>query len=117
MVYMVNEKMVGRVDNLTVHLNRPPFVFADPYTPGGIICIFELFCMPFVFAQWLVIFGVHNGVLALSERYAAKGVAVVDAAVEQYQSHERPYQAIRNRDGKIELDNHPQPVMNNRGKF
>ena len=51
MVYMVNEKMVGRVENLTVHLNRPPlFVFADPFTPGGIICIFELFCMPFVFA-------------------------------------------------------------------
>ncbi len=49
MVYMVNEKMVGRVDNLTVHLNRPPLVFADPLTPGGIICIFELFCMPFVF--------------------------------------------------------------------
>lgn len=50
MVYMVNEKMVGRVENLTVHLNRPPLVFADPFTPCGIICIFELFCMPFVFA-------------------------------------------------------------------
>ncbi len=117
MVYMVNEKMVGRVDNLTVHLNRPPLVFADPLTPGGIICIFELFGMPFVLAQALVIFGVHYGVLALSEWYSAEGVAVVDAAVEQYQSHERPYQAIGNRDGKIEFDNQPQPVMNNHGKF
>ncbi len=105
MVNMVNEKMVGRVDNLTVHLNRPPLVFADPLTPGGIICIFELFCMPFVLIQWLVIFGVHYCVFALSERYSAEGVAVVDAAVEQYQSHERPYQAIGDRDGKIELDN------------
>ena len=49
MIYMVNEKMVGRVDYLTVHLNRQPFVFADPYTPCCIICIFELFGMPFVF--------------------------------------------------------------------
>jgi len=48
MIYMVNEKMVGRVENLTVHLNRPPLVFADSDTSGGIICIFELFCMPFV---------------------------------------------------------------------
>ena len=76
--------MVGRVDYLTVHLNRQPFVFADPYTPCCIICIFELFGVPFVLAQSLVIFGVHNGVFALSERYAAKWIAVADAAVEQY---------------------------------
>ena len=112
MVYMVNEKMVGRVDNLTVHLNRPPFVFADPFTPGGIICIFELFCMPFVFIQWLVIFRVHYGVFTLSKRDPAKGVAVVDAAVEQYQSHERPYQAIGNRNGKIEFDNQYRGLVN-----
>lgn len=74
--------MVGRVDYLTVHLNRQPFVFADPYTPCCIICIFELFGMPFVFAQWLVIIGVHDGVFALCKWYPAKGVAVVDAAVE-----------------------------------
>jgi hypothetical protein len=29
----------------------------------------------------------------------------MDAAVEQCQSDERPYEAIGNRDGKIELDN------------
>ncbi len=50
MVYMVNEKMVGRVDNLTVHLNRRPlFAFADSDISGGIECIFVLFGMPFVF--------------------------------------------------------------------
>ncbi len=33
----------------------------------------------------------------------------MDAAVEQYQSHERAYQAIWNRDGKIELNNLHRP--------
>ncbi len=109
--------MVGRVENLAMHLNMLPLVFTNMNPPNSIKGVFALNRVPFVLAQWLVIFGVHYGVLALSKRYSAKGVAVVDAAVEQYQSHERPYQAIGNRDGKIELDRHPQPVMNNHGKL
>jgi len=83
-------------------------------------CVEHLFCsldVPFVFAQSLEIFRVNDSVFALSEWYPAKGVAVTDAAVEQCQSNERPCQAIRNRDGKIELNNPLHPVMNNRGKF
>ncbi len=99
--------MVGRVENLAVHLNMLPLVFTQMNPPSGIKGVFALNRVPFVFAQALVVFGVDDGVFALSERYPAKGIAVVDAAVEQYQSHERPYQAIWNRDGKIELDNHP----------
>jgi len=98
--------MVGRVENLAMHLNMLPLVFTQMNPPGGIKGVFALNRVPFVFAQSLVIFGVHDGVFALSERYAAKGVAVADAAVEQYQSHERPYEGIGNRYGKIELDNH-----------
>ncbi len=109
--------MVGRVENLAMHLNMLPLVFTNMNPPDGIKGVFALNRVPFVFAQSLVIFGVHYGVLALSEWYPAKGVAVVDAAVEQYQSHERPYQAIRNRNGKIELNSHPQSVMNNHRKF
>ena len=104
--------MVGRVENLAMHLNMLPLVFTQMNPPGGIKGVFALNRVPFVFAQWLVIFGVHYGVLALSERYAAKGVAVVDAAVEQYHSHERPYQAIGNRDGKIELDKSLRGLLN-----
>ena len=99
--------MVGRVENLAMHLNVLPLVFTNMNPPDGIKGVFALIRMPFVFAQALVIFGVHYGVFALSERYPAKWIAVADAAVEQYQSHERPYQAIGNRDGKIEFNNHP----------
>ncbi len=111
MVDMVYEKMLGRVDYLAVHLNIKS-LFPDPGGSDGIIGISGLAGIPFVFAQALVIFGVHDGVLALSEWYSAKGVAVVDAAVEQYQSHERPYQAIGNRNGKIELDNQYRGLVN-----
>ena len=108
MVYMVNEKMVGRVDNLTVHLNRHPlFAFADSDTSGGIKCIFELFGVPFMFVQSLEIFRVNYSVFALCKWDSAEGVAIADAAVEQYQSHKRACQVIRNRDGKIELNSRP----------
>lgn len=83
-------------------------------------CVEHLFCsldVPFVFAQALVIFRVNDSVFALSERYPAKGVAVTDTAEEKGQGNERPCRAIRNCDGKIELNNPLHPVMNNRGKF
>ena len=116
MVDMVYEKMLGRVDYLAVHLNIKS-LFPDPGGSDGIIGISVFADVPLVLAQSLVIFGVHYGVFALCKLYPAKGVAVVDAAVEQYQSHERAYQAIGNRDGKIELNGHPQSVMNNHRKF
>jgi len=82
--------MARRVENLAMHLNMLPLVFTQMNPPGGIKGVFALNRVPFVLAQSLVIFGVHDGVLALSERYSTKGVAVADAAVEQYHSHERP---------------------------
>ncbi len=90
-----------------MHLDMLPLVFTNMNPPDGIKGVFALNRVPFVFAQALVIFGVHDGVFALGERYAAKGIAIADAAVEQYQSHKRPYDAIGNRNGKIELDYHP----------
>jgi len=87
-----------------MHLNVLPLVFTNMNPPDGIKGVFALIRVPFVFAQSLVIFGVNYGVFAPSERYPAKGVAIADTAVEQYQSHERPYQAIRNNNEKIELD-------------
>ncbi len=65
-----------------MHLNMLPLVFTQMNPPGGIKGVFALNRVPFVFAQALVIFGVHYGVFALGERYPVKGVAVADAAVE-----------------------------------
>ncbi len=90
MVYMVDEKMPGRVDYFTVHLNIKS-LFPGPGGSDGIIGISVLAGVPLVLAQPLVIFGVHDGVFALCKLYPSKGVAVVDATVEQYQSHERAY--------------------------
>jgi hypothetical protein len=73
--------MVGRVENLAMHLHMLPLVFTQMNPPGGIIGVFALNRVPFVFAQALVIFGVDDGVFALSERYASEGVAEADAAV------------------------------------
>jgi len=105
--------MVGRIDNFAVHLDiESLFGFWASVVSAGIKGVFTPDGIPFIFAQWLVIFGVHDGVFALSERYPAKGVAVVDAAVEQDQSHERACQVIGNRDGKIEFDNPLRGLVN-----
>ena len=48
-VYVVDEKMVGRVDNLSVHLNMLPLVCTDMNPPDGITGVFGLIGVPFVF--------------------------------------------------------------------
>ncbi len=50
MVDMIDEKMVGRVENLSVHLNMLPLVFSDMNPPDGIIGVLGLIGVPFVFA-------------------------------------------------------------------
>ncbi len=49
MVDMIDEKMAGRVDNLAVHLNMLPLVFTYMNPPDGIIGVFGLIGVPFVF--------------------------------------------------------------------
>jgi len=58
--------MVGRVENLAMHLNMLPLVFTEMNPAGGIKGVFALDRVPFVFAQSLVVFGVDDGVFALS---------------------------------------------------
>ena len=48
MVDVVDEKMVGRVDNLTVHLNTDS-LFPNPRVSAGIISVCTPLDVPFVF--------------------------------------------------------------------
>jgi len=49
MVDMIDVKMVGRVENLAVHLDVLPPVFSDMNPADGIISVFGLIGVPFVF--------------------------------------------------------------------
>jgi len=49
MVDMIDEKMVGRVENLAVHLDMLPLASADMNPADGIIGVFGLIGVPFVF--------------------------------------------------------------------
>ena len=81
--------MVGRVENLAMHLNMLPLVFTQMNPPGGIKGVFALNHVPFVFAQALVVFGVDDGVFALCEWDAAEGVAEADAPIQKCKPNER----------------------------
>ena len=87
--------MVGRVENLAMHLNMLPLVFTQMNPPDGIKGVFALNRVPFVFAQAFVVFGVDDGVFALSEWDAAEGVAEADAAIQNCQPNERLYEPVR----------------------
>jgi hypothetical protein len=80
MVNMVNDHIRWRFYNLAVHLYFSSLI-TDYYTPRGIIGIFTLGSIPFVFAQSLVVFGIDDGVFALCQWDAAEGIAVADAAI------------------------------------
>ena len=79
---MIDVKMAGRIDNLTVHLNGYPFFCADPFAPGDIIRIPELLCMPFVLVQSRVVVRIDDGVSSLGQRYPAKSIAVTDPSIQ-----------------------------------
>ena len=83
--------------NLPVHFNTYPLI-ADARISAGIISVCASDNVPFVFAQALVVFGIDDGVFALSEPDAAEGVAEADAAIENCQPYERLYEPIRDVD-------------------
>ena len=88
--------MVGRVENLAMHLDMLPLVFTQMNPPGGIIGVFALIHVPFVFAQSLVIFRVDDGVFSPGEWDAAEGVAVAEAAIQKRKPNERLNEPVRN---------------------
>ncbi len=81
MVDMIDEKMAGRIENLTVHLDMFPLLFTEIDAPTGIKGVFALNSVPFVLVQSLEIFRIDEGVLSLCQRYPAEGVAVACPAV------------------------------------
>jgi len=81
MVDMIDEKMVGRVDNLAVHFHMLPLVETHMNPPDGIIGVFGLIGVPFVLVQSREILRIDDGVLSLCQRYPAEGVAVAGPAV------------------------------------
>ena len=111
MIDVVDENTIGYFQNLPVHPDDLAMC-SIRNGPPGIEGMFAGSSVPFVLAQSLVVFGVDDGVFALCEWYAAKRVAVADAAVEQDESHERPCQPVRNRYGKIEFDTQPPELVN-----
>ena len=50
MVDMIDQKMVGWINNLAVHLDMLPLAFTEIDAPTGIIGVFTLYSVPFVFA-------------------------------------------------------------------
>jgi hypothetical protein len=90
MVDVIDEKMAGRIENLAVHLNMFPLFITYMDPADGVISVFGLVGVPFVFIQSLEIFRIDDGVLSLSKRYPAESVAVTRPAVNQRQGYERP---------------------------
>ena len=81
MVDMIDEKVVRRVDNLSVHLDMLPLVETHMNPPDGIPGVFGLIGVPFVFIQSPEIFRIDDGVLSLCQRYPAEGVVVAGTSV------------------------------------
>ena len=50
MVDVIGEQVIGRIENLAVHLDMLPLSITDMYPADSIICIFGLISVPFVFA-------------------------------------------------------------------
>ena len=91
---------------MPVHPDRN-ILFTGAFGTAGIEGIYALDGKPFVLIQSLEILRIDDGVFSLSKRYPLEGVAVADPTVQQRQGHEKPRQPVRNRDGKIELNDKP----------
>jgi len=80
-VYVVNEEMVGDIDNLAVHSDGTLFfVYGVPDLSLCVIGESALVGVPFVNAEAWVVFGVHDSVFTLGEWDSAEGVAEAEAA-------------------------------------
>jgi len=71
--------------------------------------------VPFVSAQAVVVFGVHDGVFALRQGDSAERVAVAKPSVPEHRQHGQPFQPARYSDSDDELDDFPLPRLPSRG--
>ncbi|MHC4260347.1 MAG: hypothetical protein ACYSTF_08060 [Planctomycetota bacterium] len=75
----------------------------------GVVGIPCLVCVPFVFCEARVIFGIDDGELALGEWDSAEGVAEAEAAVGEYEAKGEPFEAGWNFDS--DEDNQDGPLL------
>ena len=83
MIYMVREQAIADLDDFPVH--EYEFVLSCLWIhvlPCDVKrAVSRSPCFPFVFAEALVIFGVHNGIPGLHQTDASEGVAVAHPAI------------------------------------
>ena len=95
-VDVVDEEPFRDVEHFAVHRYcQPLFQFRRPLAPDGVICIAPHADVPFVFAEAVVIVGVHDGVFSLREGDAAERVAVTELSVPEQRQYGRLFQPGR----------------------
>ena len=67
-------------------------------TPPRVELLTVTHSTPFVLTQFEVIVGVDNGVFALGQRYAAEGIAVANAAIEENGKNQHSFKPNRDVD-------------------
>ena len=101
MVDVVNDAAGGDFYYTAVHVNG-----GRVFSCGGIAldvkCVAVLSNVPSVLTQLFVIFGVNNAKLALCQGYAAKRIAVAEAAKGEHSKDQ--YAFYRGRDGNDEIN-------------
>jgi hypothetical protein len=110
MVDVVDVEAVRHVDDLAVHrYGQPLFELRRPLAPYGVVGAVAIADVPFVLAEAVVVFGVHDGVFALREGDSAESVAVTQLPVPEYGQHGQLFQRRRYPDFDDELDDFPLP--------
>lgn len=86
---MVHDHIVRDFEYLAVHGKLALFSVLGRDSPGGVKSAAHFCDVPFVFDQVGVIVGVDDGVLALTQWYPAKGIAVPNPPIGKHQPNER----------------------------
>jgi len=68
--------------NIAVHWYILLPAAADCNTSCSVVASREPGCLPFVFGEAFVVFGVYDGEFALREWYSPEGIAAAEAAIE-----------------------------------
>ncbi len=84
-----------------VHGKLTPFAVFGHNPTDSIEASVSFGSVPFVFGEGKIIIGVNYGEFALSERYAAVGIAVADVAIGKYRENYYAFNAYGDRNYEI----------------
>lgn len=101
MVDVVNDAAGGDFYDTAVHVNGG-LVFSGRGVALGVKCVAILSNVPPVLAELFVILEVNKGKLALCQVYAAKKIAVAEAATDEHSKDQ--YAFYSSRDGNYEIN-------------